>query len=170
MQVKEQETIQLTHRQHLAIHDNPEKAARAVDLKYVTDADAGITRLKKGNSFSYSYKSKAYKDKQDLDRIRKLVIPPAWTKVWICPDPNGHLQATGLDAMGRKQYKYHPFWQKLRNETKFHRLREFGKALPGMRKKIEKDICVKELNERKVLATIVSLIERTYIRVGNESY
>jgi len=98
------------------------------------------------------------------------VLPPAWTKVWICPFEDGHLQATGIDALGRKQYKYHPLWQSLRNETKFHRMLEFGKALPAIRLQVEKDICSKELNERKVLATIVSLMERTSIRVGNESY
>src|SRR5215510_9842784 len=98
--MKDQESIELSHKEHLAIYDNPEKAAKAVDLKYVTDMDPGITRQKKGNGFSYSYKNKPYKNKTDLDRIRKLVLPPAWTRVWICPDPNGHLQATGFDAMG----------------------------------------------------------------------
>jgi len=164
------DVIQLSHKEFLKIHADPEKAAKAVDLKYVSDADPGISRVKKGNGFSYMRNGKVVRDKSLIDRIRKLVIPPAWTKVWICDSPNGHLQVTGLDALGRKQYKYHPLWQTLRNETKFHRLLEFGKALPDIRLQVEKDMCAKELTERKVLATIVSLMERTFIRVGNESY
>ncbi len=168
--MKEQETIQLSRKELLKIHDDPKKAAKAVDLKYVSDSEPGIERHKKGNGFSYVFKGKALKDKEQIERIRKLVLPPAWTKVWICPYANGHLQATGNDALGRKQYKYHTLWQQLRNETKFHRMREFGKALPGIRLQLEKDICKKELSEKKVLATVVSLMERTFIRVGNENY
>jgi len=103
-------------------------------------------------------------------RIRKLAIPPAWTKVWICTKANGHIQATGYDIRGRKQYKYHPQWSAVRNQTKFHRLYEFGKELPKLRKRIEKDMCSTKLTRGKVLATVVSLMERTFIRVGNSEY
>jgi len=99
-----------------------------------------------------------------------LAIPPSWTEVWISPSPNGHIQATGLDLNGRKQYRYHADWNKLRNETKFHRLYEFGKVLPQLRRKIKKDMADKALSEKKVLATVVNLMEHTYIRVGNNGY
>ena len=168
--MKTVEAIRLAHKKHLKIHNDPEQAAKAVSLKYVNDAIPGISRVKKGKGFAYISSGKPVKNKSEIERIRKLVLPPAWTKVWICPFEDGHLQATGIDALGRKQYKYHPLWQSLRNETKFHRMLEFGKALPAIRLQVEKDICSKELNERKVLATIVSLMERTSIRVGNESY
>jgi DNA topoisomerase-1 len=168
--MKEQDTIQLSHKEFLKIYDDPEKAAKAVALRYVSDSEQGIERLKKGSGFTYVFKGKSLRDKDQIERIRKLVLPPAWTNVWICPYPNGHLQATGNDALGRKQYKYHALWQKLRNETKFHRLYEFGKTLPGIRLQLEKDMCGKDLSEKKVLATVVSLMERTLIRVGNENY
>jgi DNA topoisomerase-1 len=168
--MKEETTISLTHKELVKIHSDPKKAAKAVDLRYVSDSEPGISRVKKGKGFAYLFNGKAVKNKTEIDRIRKLVLPPAWTKVWICQYANGHLQATGIDALGRKQYKYHSLWQTLRNETKFHRLIEFGKALPAIRTNVEKDICSKELNERKVLATLVSLMERTFIRIGNESY
>ncbi len=168
--MKNQEVIKLSHKEFLKTHADPEKAAKAVDLKYVSDKDPGIARIKKGSGFSYLMNGKSVKNKSEIERIRKLVLPPAWTKVWICPHPDGHLQATGIDALGRKQYKYHPLWHNLRNETKFHRLYEFGKCLPDIRLQVEKDICSKELSEKKVLATVVSLMERTFIRVGNENY
>jgi len=98
------------------------------------------------------------------------VIPPSWTNVWICPAPNGHIQATGLDLRRRKQYRYHPLWNSLRNETKFHRLYEFGKALPLLRERMEADLRMRELTREKVLATVLGLMERTYIRVGNNEY
>jgi len=165
-----EETIQLSHKEFLKTYSDPKKAARAVDLVYVSDAQPGISRVKKGTGFTYYYKGKYLSDKKETERIRKLVIPPAWSDVWICPLANGHLQATGLDALGRKQYRYHPLWQTLRNETKFHRLHEFGKVLSSLRLQVEKDICSRELSEKKVLATVISLMERTFIRVGNESY
>jgi DNA topoisomerase-1 len=114
--------------------------------------------------------NKTVKDRRQLDRIRKLVIPPAWTQVWICADERGHIQATGLDLRGRKQYRYHPLWNSLRNETKFHRLYEFGKVLPSLRGRIEEDLRSKGLTQEKVLATLVSLMERTFIRIGNQEY
>jgi DNA topoisomerase-1 len=110
------------------------------------------------------------KDKKQLERIRKLVIPPAWKNVWICKSPDGHIQATGFDIRGRKQYRYHSKWNALRNETKFHRLYEFGKTLPRLRKRLKKDITVKTLSREKVLATVIDLMDKTYIRVGNNEY
>src|ERR1700730_8288079 len=154
-----EEPIQLSHKEFLKIHSDPQKSAKAVDLVYVNDTEPGITRVKKGTVFSYHYKGKNLKNKEETERIRKLVIPPAWTKVWICPLSNGHLQATGLDALGRKQYRYHPLWQTLRNETKFHHMHEFGKVLPSLRLQIEKDLCSRDLNEKKVMATVLSLME-----------
>ena len=126
--------------------------------------------MKKGKKFIYVYDNKPLKEKDEVERIRKLAIPPAWTHVWICPNENGHIQATGLDLRGRKQYRYHSLWNTLRNETKFHRLYEFGKILPSIRLQLEEDLAKKEMSEDKVLATVVSLMERTYIRVGNEDY
>jgi DNA topoisomerase-1 len=109
-------------------------------------------------------------DPKELDRIRKLVVPPAWTHVWICKSPNGHIQATGFDVARRKQYRYHPRWSTLQQETKFHRMYEFGKALPALRKKIDKDLTQHGFPESKVMAMVVQLMERTYIRVGNNGY
>ena len=115
-------------------------------------------------------KGKEVKDEEELLRIKRLVLPPAWENVWICPLSNGHLQATGIDTKGRKQYKYHSLWNALRNHTKFYRLYQFGLALPEMRVKMEKDLSLPGLPLRKVLATVVSLMERTNIRIGNCSY
>ena len=109
-------------------------------------------------------------DKNTLQRIKSLVIPPAWEHVWICTLPNGHLQVTGVDVKNRKQYKYHSLWNSFRNQTKFFRLYEFGKALPAMRLKLEKDLALPGLPRQKVLATVVSLMERTHIRIGNNFY
>lgn len=164
------EVATLSHKEFLKIDKDLEKAAKAASLKYVSDSDPGIRRIKKGSGFSYVLNDKPVRDKAVIERIRKLVLPPAWTDVWICTIENGHIQATGKDARGRKQYKYHPDWHALRNETKFHRMYEFGKALPGLRLKVEKDICSQDLSETKVLATLVSLMERTFIRVGNAGY
>lgn len=162
--------LELSHKEFLKIDKDYEKAASVIDLVYVRDTDAGITRIKKGKGFAYIFDDKPVKDKRQLDRIRKLVIPPAWTNVWICTLENGHLQATGLDVKQRKQYLYHPLWQQLRNETKFHRLYEFGKVLPQLRLKLEQDIAERELTQQKVLAAVISLMERTYIRVGSADY
>lgn len=162
--------IQLTHKQFLNIARDYTKAAKAADLVYVNDKEPGITRKKRGDGFIYKFKEETIKNKDEIQRIRKLAIPPAWTNVWICPKENGHIQATGTDARGRKQYRYHGLWQNLRNETKFHRLYEFGKLLPSLRLKLEEDIARKELGEEKVVATVISLMERTYIRVGNDDY
>jgi DNA topoisomerase-1 len=163
-------TRQLSHKEFLRIDKNYDKAAKVADLIYVTDKESGIERKKKGDGFIYVYNNKPLKDKQELDRIKKLAIPPAWTNVWICALSNGHIQATGFDLRNRKQYRYHQFWSLLRNETKFHHLFEFGKLLPSLRLKLEEDLSRKELGEEKVMATVISLMERTYIRIGNDGY
>lgn len=160
----------LSHKEYLKIDKNYSKAAKAADLIYVSDKDPGISRIKKSDGFHYVFNNKPVKDKQVIERIRKLVIPPAWTNVWISNNENGHIQATGFDVRGRKQYRYHSYWSTLRNETKFHRLYEFGKVLPSMRLRIEEDLGKKELGEERVIATVISLMERTYIRIGNDDY
>lgn len=167
--VKENTTT-LSHRQHLLLNKDHRKAALAAKLTYVSDQQPGIMRLKKGKGFTYTYKNKVMKDKTHLERIRKLALPPSWSSVWICHDPAGHIQATGLDLNKRKQYRYHTKWNALRGETKFHRLFEFGKALPRIRKKIKKDMAIPELTDNKVVATAIDLMEKTYIRVGNNEY
>lgn len=154
----------------MKIDKDYERSAKAADLLYVSDADEGIVRTKKGSGFAYACKGKPVKDQKTLARIKKLAIPPAWTNVWICANEQGHIQATGTDVRGRKQYRYHPQWQALRNETKFHRLYEFGKSLLAIRAKLEEDLAKRDLNEEKVLATVVSLMERTGIRIGNDDY
>ena len=164
------ETVQLSHKEFLKIDKDYIKAAKVADLSYVTDRTEGIQRQKKGEGFVYIYDNKPLKDKEQLERIKKLAIPPAWTNVWICPDGNGHIQATGFDIRNRKQYRYHPHWNFLRNETKFHHLYEFGKLLPSLRLKLEEDLAKKDLCVEKVIATVISLMERTYIRIGNDGY
>jgi len=164
------ETVQLSHKEFLKINKDYIKAAKVADLKYVSDQSKGISRQKKGEGFVYIYDEKPLKDKEEIERIKKLAIPPAWTNVWICPDESGHIQATGFDLRNRKQYRYHPQWSVLRNETKFHHLYEFGKLLPSLRLKLEEDLAKKELCEEKVIATVISLMERTYIRIGNDGY
>ncbi len=151
------------------VHD-AEKAAKVISLVYVTDNSDGIGRKKRGKSFTYLLHKQPVKDKDMLQRIKSLAIPPAWNKVWICALDNGHLQATGFDALQRKQYRYHPLWNALRNQTKFYRLHDFGKALPCMRLQLEKDLSQPGLPPAKVLAAAVSLMERTNIRVGNNLY
>lgn len=139
----------LTHAALLKADRDGRKAAAAAALSYVTDAGAGIKREKRGKDFIYLSGGRQIMDKVQLERIRKLVIPPAWTNVWICKSPNGHIQATGFDVRGRKQYRYHPKWNELRNETKFHKLFEFGKRLPDIRKQIKKAIATQELTRAR---------------------
>lgn len=153
-----------------SILKDEEKTARAAKLTYVSDKDEGIERRRKGKNFEYYFQNKLVKDDETLVRIKSLVIPPAWEQVWICKKDNGHLQATGIDARGRKQYKYHPDWCRIRNQTKFYRMVEFGKALPKIRERIKKDLEKKELTLQKVLAACVSVIEKTGIRIGNAAY
>lgn len=167
---KPQLPVNLSRRKIKSIRQDPEKSAKAVNLIYVSDKQTGILRIKEADSFVYKYKNRIITDEDTLSRIRKLVIPPAWEKVWICASPNGHLQATGIDNKGRKQYKYHSNWNQVRNQTKFYRMFEFGKTLPSMRLQIEKHLSKPHLSHEKVLATIVSLMERTPIRVGNQEY
>lgn len=151
------------------IHD-PVKTAEAVDLIYVTDSEPGILRKKNGNGYSYLLKDKKLTDQSQIERIKKLVLPPAWEDVWICALHNGHLQATGFDIKKRKQYRYHPAWNALRNHTKFYRMKLFGKLLPAIRLQVEKDLSLPGVPKEKILATIVCLMERTNIRVGNSAY
>jgi len=146
-------------------------AARAAGLRYATDARPGISRRRSGRGFSYRDAEGALiRDRVTLERIRRLAVPPAWTEVWICPSPNGHLQATGRDARGRKQYRYHELWRTHRDEAKFERLIEFARALPRIRARVEKDLARPGLTREKVLAAVVRLLETTLIRVGNEEY
>ena len=160
----------LTHSEILKTVKDHRKAAEVASLSYVCDSEDGIRRIKKGKGYSYVQGEKVIKDKEVLQRIKKLAIPPSWTDVWICARANGHIQATGKDMNGRKQYRYHHEWHGLRSETKFHHLYEFGKLLPQLRKSVRKDIQAKELSEQKVLAAAISLLDKTYIRVGNNDY
>ena len=162
--------LELSHKEFLSIDKDYEQAAAAVDLMYVRDNIPGISRRPAKKGFTYYFKDKQITEPETLDRIKKLAIPPAWTNVWICYQSNGHIQATGVDIRNRKQYRYHTLWNKVRSETKFHRLYEFGRALPTLRKKLEKDISIPDLSERKVLAVVILLMERTYIRIGNYGY
>ncbi|HEY3628491.1 MAG TPA: DNA topoisomerase IB [Terracidiphilus sp.] len=150
---------------------DPVESSRQAGLRYVTDSTPGITRKRWGKSFRYfNPDGTQVKDATVLARIKSLVIPPAWTDVWICTSPNGHLQATGRDARKRKQSRYHPRWREVRDETKYERMKAFGEALPGIRKRVEEDLALAGLPRKKVLATIVRLLETTFIRVGNEEY
>lgn len=166
----QQQLIKLPHREIVQLNRDYAKVAKAVRLVYVNDSMPGIMRMRKGKGFAYLNAMRKRIDKEHMLRIKKLAIPPAWTRVWICPLENGHIQATGYDTRSRKQYRYHTTWNAARNETKFHRLYEFGKILPAIRLRVEKDIVHKELCREKVLAAVISLMERTYIRVGNEDY
>ena len=166
----DEKLIKIPKRKIASIANNPSKTAAAINLEYISDNEPGIERIKKGNNFKYQFKENMVNDKNTLQRIKSLVIPPAWEHVWICTLPNGHLQVTGLDVKNRKQYKYHSLWNSFRNQTKFFRLYEFGKALPAMRLKLEKDLALPGLPRQKVLATVVSLMERTHIRIGNNFY
>ncbi len=164
------EEIKINRRKLRSIVKDPVKSAAAANLLYVSDTEPGITRVKSKAKFEYYFKGKIIDDNEDLVRIKSLVLPPAWENVWICKIENGHLQATGIDARNRKQYKYHPLWNKLRNHTKFFHLNEFGKVLPAIRLQLEKDLSLPGLTLDKVLALVVSLMERTNIRVGNNVY
>lgn len=149
----------------------PAESARAAGLRYTTDTKPGLSRRRNGHGFIYLLPSgKRLRVRSDLDRIRSLVIPPAWTDVWICPDSHGHLQATGRDARGRKQHRYHPRWREIRDETKYHRMIGFAQALPLIRKHTNADLRKPGLALEKVLAAIVQLLEKTLIRVGNDEY
>ena len=145
--------------------------ATAAGLRYSTDVGGGISRRRAGRGFSYrTAAGKLVRDERTLARIRALRIPPAWRDVWICPDARGHLQATGRDARGRKQYLYHRDWRSLRDANKFDRMLDFGTALPRLRDRIEDDLARAGLPRERVLAAVVRLVDDTLIRVGNEEY
>ncbi|MFE0757379.1 DNA topoisomerase IB [Inquilinus sp. NPDC058860] len=150
---------------------SPPDEARANGLRYVSDTDPGIRRRRSGKGFAYSLPDgQPVRDRETLARIRKLAIPPAYTDVWICLDPQGHLQASGRDLRGRKQYRYHPRWKEARSETKYNRMVAFGRTLPRIRKRVDADLAQRGLPRSKVLAAIVKLLEATLIRVGNDEY
>ena len=150
---------------------DPVESAQAAGLRYVSDTQPGIRRKRAGKGFAYvGTDGKTIRDAKELSRIRSLAIPPAYTDVWICPSPSGHIQATGRDARGRKQYRYHPKWREVRDETKFGRMLGFSQALPKIRARLERDLSLPGLPREKVLATVVRLLERTCIRVGNDEY
>ena len=153
--------------------DAPENAAiaEAAGLTYSDDAEPGFTRRKSGKGWGYrDLKGAPIRDAAVVERINKLAIPPAYADVWISPDPNGHIQATGRDEKGRKQYRYHPRWAEARAETKYARMAAFGRALPGVRERVDKDLAKRGLPKEKVVAAVVALLERTLIRVGNDEY
>jgi DNA topoisomerase IB len=155
----------------IAVFVDPVESAKAAGLRYVTDDEPGVRRRKRGKGFTYlDAQGRTIRDPRQLERIRKLAIPPAWTDVWICARPNGHLQATGRDARGRKQYRYHADWRQVRDETKFGRMMAFGKSLPLIRERIERDLSLPGLRREKVLAAVVRLLETTLIRIGNKEY
>lgn len=150
---------------------DPMASAKAASLRYVSDTAPGITRRNAGKGFVYVLPSgKIMRASAEIQRIRRLAIPPAWTDVWICPSQDGHLQATGRDAKGRKQHRYHPRWREIRDETKYDRMIAFAAVLPRIRKQVQRDLSVAGLPREKVLATVVRLLEATAIRVGNEEY
>jgi DNA topoisomerase I len=153
------------------LDDDPREAALSAGLRYVSDQSPGITRHRKGKTFIYRTSAGVgIHDRQELKRIHSLVIPPAWKNVRICANPKGHLQATGIDAKGRKQYKYHPNWRAIRDENKFERLLSFADALPKIRSAVAEGLHKPDLTREKVLATVIRLLEVSLIRIGNEEY
>lgn len=149
----------------------PRHAAKNAGLRYVSDSAPGICRAIHRQSFVYrGPDGRLIRDKEVLTRIRKLAIPPAWKEVWICPFADGHLQATGRDVRGRKQYRYHADWRRTRDEAKFDRMVAFGRALPSVRSRVRRDLGRRGLPREKVLATVVRLLETTLVRVGNDEY
>jgi DNA topoisomerase-1 len=159
------------HAAHLLYQDTEQSAEKA-GLHYVTDEQPGYTRQRAaGGSFHYfDTKGQRITDEKKLERLRKLVIPPAYENVWICPDPKGHLQFTGRDAKGRKQYRYHPEWAQARNKGKFNRMQAFGEWLPKIRETISKDLAARTFSRRKVTALALQIMDSSLIRVGNEEY
>ena len=151
---------------------NPLEAAQAIGLRYVSDAEPGLRREPAADGAGFTYLDARGRPvgPRVAARIEALRIPPAWAEVWICPHADGHLQATGRDARGRKQYRYHPDWSATRNQTKYHRMLDFGAALPGLRERLDADLARRGLPRDKVLATVLRLMELTYIRVGNVEY
>ncbi len=151
--------------------DEAKQAAKAAKLHYVSDRKPGIKRLPVDGGFEYRMPDGSLiEDEAEIARIKKLAIPPAYRDVWICRDPNGHLQATGRDARGRKQYRYHPRWRTVRDEAKYGRMRVFGRVLPKIRAQVDHDLALPGLPRRRVVAAVVRLLEKTLARVGNEEY
>ena len=151
--------------------DDTISEARSAGLRYVTDSSPGIRRkFRRKRAYYLSPDGEEIRDDATIARIRALAIPPAWTDVWICPWERGHIQATGRDARGRKQYRYHPRWREVRDETKYTRMIAFGRALPHIRRRVEHDMALPGLPREKVLATVARLLETTLIRVGNDEY
>jgi DNA topoisomerase I len=145
--------------------------AEAMGLRYVSDQQPGIRRIRHRSSFRYvDANGEPVRDERTLERIRALVIPPAWTEVWICASPRGHIQATGLDDRGRKQYRYHDRWREVRDSEKFEHLAPFGRALPDIRAQAQADMALRGLPRQRVLATVVQLLDQSLIRIGNEMY
>ncbi len=147
-----------------------EEVAESAGLVYTTDSEPGIRRITSGRGFTYRHADGQRVDKADLARIRSLAIPPAYRDVWISPEPRGHLQATGFDARGRKQYRYHPEWGALRGQEKFHRILDFAAALPVIRERIDHDLRRSTFDRERVLAIAVALLEKTFLRVGTPRY
>jgi len=165
------ETHSTTNGNGSQVQMDPEMSAQLARLRYVSDTEPGISRVRRGKGFSYvGPDGQRVTDERTLDRIRSLAIPPAWTDVWICTTSRGHLQATGRDEKNRKQYRYHPRWHEVRDEVKYHRIIAFGQALPAIRARTNADLRKRGLSREKVLATVVQLLEGTLIRVGNETY
>ncbi|MFN4764622.1 DNA topoisomerase IB [Gillisia sp. Q332] len=152
------------------ILENPVEAIDIANLEYTSEHQLSIERKKVGRGYSYREKDEKISDPEILDRIKKLVIPPGWKNVFICKVAKGHLQAIGRDDKNRKQYIYHPFWSKIRNQTKFFKMTSFGKTLPKIRKRVEEDLDQPEMNRKKVHALIIRLLEETHIRIGNAYY
>ena len=151
--------------------DDPKEAAEDAGLTYVSDEQPGLAREREGDGFRYlKPNGSVVTDEATLERVRRLAIPPAWTGVWICTKANGHLQATGRDARGRKQYRYHVQFREVRESTKYEHMLEFARALPAIRAKIAEHMALRGLPREKVLATVVHLLESTLIRVGNDDY
>ena len=147
------------------------RTAARIGLKYVTDGFAGITRKRVGTGWAYyAPNGVRIRDADKRRRLNKLAIPPAWTDVWICPDPDGHIQATARDARGRKQYRYHSSYREACDRSKFRHMLEFSEVLPRLRERIERDLAGEELSRKQVLATVIRLLDRTLIRVGNDEY
>lgn len=152
------------------ILQEPHEAADLVNLRYVTEEQLSIQRKKQGRGFSYFKNGTRITDKETIQHIKKLVIPPAWSKVRISKTRNAHLQVIGRDEKNRKQYMYHPLWSKIRNETKFFKMAAFGETLPKIRRRVDRDLDLPGMTQRKVLALIIRLMEETHIRIGNQYY
>ncbi|HKY13787.1 MAG TPA: hypothetical protein VJM33_02600 [Microthrixaceae bacterium] len=154
------------------LEPDPEDALllESAGLAFSSDVEPGLRRRRAGRGFSYRDAEGSRLDDETIARIRSLAIPPAWSDVWICPDPSGHLQATGRDARGRKQYRYHDDWRQIREDTKFEQLREFGAVLPEVRRAIDADLSRPGMPQEKVLALVMALLDQTLIRVGNDEY